>query len=191
VTITKASGLGSIGSVTDNGDGTYSATVTAPATTGVGAFVATLDGNPVDGGTGTQTQATVHFVAQPTITDFSPHSGAVHSTVTLTGTNLANVTHVRLNGTTADFSFVSTTELTFTVPAGATSGTITVSDNAGVTGSSTVTFTVDTQPTITSFTPGSGPVSTVVTITGTNLGGTVGVQIGSIITVPSTSPTHT
>lgn len=42
VTITKQSGTGTIGSVTDNSDGTYTATVTAPATTGSGVFVATL-----------------------------------------------------------------------------------------------------------------------------------------------------
>ncbi|HEY2354191.1 MAG TPA: invasin domain 3-containing protein, partial [Gaiellaceae bacterium] len=61
VTITKLSGTGSIGSVTDNGDGTYTATVTAPTATGSGVFVATLDGNPVKNGTGSQTQATVTY----------------------------------------------------------------------------------------------------------------------------------
>ena len=47
VTITKQSGTGTIGSVTDNGNGTYTATVTAPTSTGSGVFVATLGGSPV------------------------------------------------------------------------------------------------------------------------------------------------
>ena len=41
--ITGSSGTGSIGAVTDNLDGTYTATVTAPTATGSGVFVATLD----------------------------------------------------------------------------------------------------------------------------------------------------
>ena len=47
VTITRSSGTGSIGAVTDNLDGTYTATVTAPTATGSGVFVATLNADPV------------------------------------------------------------------------------------------------------------------------------------------------
>ena len=46
VTITQLSGTGTIGPVVDNGDGTYTATVTAPTTTGSGVFVATLERRP-------------------------------------------------------------------------------------------------------------------------------------------------
>ena len=46
VTIVQDSGTGSIGSVTDNGDGTYTATVTSPNLTGSGVFKATLNGDP-------------------------------------------------------------------------------------------------------------------------------------------------
>ena len=184
VTITKSSGSGSIGPVTDNGDGTYTATITAPASPGIGVFSATVGGDPVKSGTGSQTLATIHFFPQPTITDFTPHSGGIHATVILTGTNLTGITHVRLNGTSAAFSVISDTELTFTVPDGATSGTLTVA-NPGATATSTGSFTVASQPTITSLDFTSGPVGTVVTIAGTNLTGTVGVMIGSIVTVPT------
>lgn len=105
--------------------------------------------------------------------------------MTVTGTNFTGATHVRLNGTSVAFAVVSDTELTFTVPAGATSGTITVVNPASSI-TSTGTFTVDSQPTITSISSGSGPVGTTVTITGTNLIRTVGVRIGSVITVPVT-----
>src|SRR5262249_33301177 len=55
VVISQQSGTGTIGSTTDNFDGTYTATVTAPASPGSGVFVATLGGNPVKSGTGSQT----------------------------------------------------------------------------------------------------------------------------------------
>ena len=44
VVITRSSGTGTIGSVTDHGGGTYTATVTAPTTAGAGTFEATLGG---------------------------------------------------------------------------------------------------------------------------------------------------
>src|SRR5208283_4789891 len=63
VAITKSSGTGSIGSVTDNSNGTYTATITAPTTTGSGVFVATLGGSPVQSSTGSQTQSTITYIA--------------------------------------------------------------------------------------------------------------------------------
>jgi hypothetical protein len=63
VTITKSSGTGTISSVTDNGNGTYTATVTAPTSTGSGVFVATIGGSAVQSGGGSQTQATVTYIA--------------------------------------------------------------------------------------------------------------------------------
>ncbi len=65
VTIQQISGTGTVGAVTDHGNGTYTATVTSPTLTGSGVFVATLGGNPVKSGTGSQTQATVTYVAGP------------------------------------------------------------------------------------------------------------------------------
>ena len=65
VTITRSSGTGSIGAVTDNLDGTYTATVTAPTATGSGVFVATLNANPVRSAGADQTQATVSYHAGP------------------------------------------------------------------------------------------------------------------------------
>jgi hypothetical protein len=120
--------------------------------------------------------------APPTITRLSPTGGGVHATVTVTGTNLSGATSVRLNGTSVAFNVVSATTLTFTVPAAAATGTVSVTTPGGI-ATSAGTFTVASLPTITSFTPGSGPPGTPVTITGTNLGGTIGVTIGHVITV--------
>ena len=63
VAITKSSGTGSIGSVTDNGNGTYSATVTSPRVAGSGAFAATIAGATVKSGTDAQTEVTVAYTA--------------------------------------------------------------------------------------------------------------------------------
>ena len=72
VTITQLAGTGTIGTVVDNGDGSYSALVTAPTATGSGVFVATLNGDPVQNGTASQTQATVtygpgHWPSSPSV----------------------------------------------------------------------------------------------------------------------------
>jgi hypothetical protein len=56
------------------------------------------------------------------------------------------------------------------VPAGATSGPIAVTTSGG-TGTSAGSFTVVAAPVVTSFTPTSGPVGTVVTVSGTGFTG--------------------
>ena len=75
------------------------------------------------------------------ITGFSPTSGAVNSSVTITGTNLVFATNVTFNGTSAPFTIDSTAQITATVPAGATSGLIWV-QTLGGTAASASTFTV-------------------------------------------------
>ncbi len=95
----------------------------------------------------------------PTVTTFTPSSGGLHATVTVTGTNFTGATHVRLNGTDAPFSVASATKITFTVPTGATSGTIAVTTPGG-TATSAGSFTITPPPSITSLSPTSGPVGT-------------------------------
>jgi len=122
--------------------------------------------------------------APPAISGFSPGSAGAHATVTVTGTSFTGTTSVTLNGTSVPFSVTSNTRLTFTVPAGAASGAITVVTPAG-SATSTGTLTIVPPPTITSISPGSGPIGTSVTVAGTNLQDAVGVEIGSIVTVPT------
>ena len=114
--------------------------------------------------------------AEPTIASFTPTSGLIGTTVTITGTNLTNGT-VKFNGTTATVTAATATSITCTVPVGTTSGILAVTTTTGTATSSapfTVTTAVAGTPTITSFTPGSGLIGATVTITGTNLtGGTV------------------
>ena len=62
----------------------------------------------------------------PSVTAITPASGNVGSTVTLTGVGLAGVTAVSFNGAAAQFSVTSASQISATVPAGATSGPVTV-----------------------------------------------------------------
>ena len=103
----------------------------------------------------------------PTLTSFSPTSGPVGALVTVNGTGFSGVTRVTFNGTSATFTPVSATQLTATVPSGASSGRIAVTTASG-TGTSTASFTVTSitpaRLTITGFSPTSGRVGTQVTI---------------------------
>jgi hypothetical protein len=53
-------------------------------------------------------------------------SGSVGTSVVILGTNLTGATSVTFNGTAAAFTVVSSSEITATVPAGATSGRVQV-----------------------------------------------------------------
>ncbi len=111
--------------------------------------------------------------AAPKVTTFTPLQGAAATSVTISGTNLSNVTDVSFNGTPSlSVSGVTATSVTATVPAGATTGKITVSDAAGETSTTTGVFTVIAVPTISSFSPGSGKTGALVTINGTGFTGT-------------------
>jgi hypothetical protein len=112
----------------------------------------------------------------PTITNVSPSHGVVGAAVTITGTGFTGTSAVKFNGTTATYHVDSATQITTTVPSGATSGAITVATPGG-TATSPSPFTVDASPTptITGFSPSHGPVGTTVVITGTHFIGTTAV----------------
>jgi hypothetical protein len=109
--------------------------------------------------------------ASHTITSFSPTSGTIGTSVTITGTNFSTTPAnniVEFNGTSATVSASTATTITTSVPVGATTGPVSITIGCNTVTSST-NFTISSVlPTITSFTPSSGPISTVVTITGTN-----------------------
>jgi hypothetical protein len=71
----------------------------------------------------------------------SPTSGDVGASIEILGTDLTGATSVTFNGAAAAFTVVSGTEITATVPAGATSGTVEVVTPGG-TLSSNVPFRV-------------------------------------------------
>ncbi len=78
---------------------------------------------------------------KPVILRFSPTSAKVGAKVTISGSSFVGTTKVAFNGTPATFTVKSTNTVTTTVPSGATSGKITVT-NAGGSAISNATFTV-------------------------------------------------
>jgi len=70
--------------------------------------------------------------AAPTITGLNPSSGNPGTVVTITGTNLSEASSVRFNVTTAsEFTVNSPSQIVATVPAGATTGRVSVTTPAG------------------------------------------------------------
>jgi hypothetical protein len=119
----------------------------------------------------------------PTITSFAPDGGrAPGGTVTIQGTNFTGATEVRFNtAPSTRFFVVSAITINADVPAGATTGPISVTTPAGTATSATV-FTVADPPVVTGFTPTSGPVGTTVTINGQNFTGTRAVFFPGFVT---------
>jgi uncharacterized protein YjbI with pentapeptide repeats len=116
----------------------------------------------------------------PTINNFSPTAGPAGTAVTITGANFTGATAVRFNGTNANFTLTSATQINTTVPTGATSGPISIITPAGtVTSSASFTVTSQPVPTISGFSPTSGPIGAGVTITGANFTGTTAVRFNS------------
>jgi|GEM_PF-786209 len=73
----------------------------------------------------------------PTILYFSPLSGQVGASVSVYGRDFMGVTEVSFNGTIANFTIVSPTEISTTVPIGATTGLIRVTNPSGTAQSAT------------------------------------------------------
>jgi uncharacterized delta-60 repeat protein len=104
----------------------------------------------------------------PTITSFTPTSGAAGSSVDIVGLHFTGASMVAFQGPinnpgagTTSFTLNSDTELHATVPPGAIAGPISVTTNCGGTGSSSAPFTPttgDTTPPQTTIT--SGPSAT-------------------------------
>jgi hypothetical protein len=125
-----------------------SAKVSIVSGTQLKATVPNGDGTPgtisVMDAQGTGTSSTV-FTPTFAITGFSPTSGPVGTVVTINGVGFTSSSVVKFHGATATaVTFVSANELQATVPSGATSGTITVTNTAAPVGTvtSATSFTV-------------------------------------------------
>lgn len=111
----------------------------------------------------------------PTISSFSPGSGGVGTMVTITGTNFVSPSNVRFNGVDASFTTNSTTEIIATVPAGATTGPITVITSQGNTATSSSSFIVPTPLIVSGHVVdgGNNPISDVTITLSKNFQGTI------------------
>jgi len=116
---------------------------------------------------------------QVSIVDFTPESGPVGTAVAINGTGFSTTPSqntVKFHGVTAVVSSATNNQLQVTVPATATTGSISVtSPNGSATSSGAFTVTSSNGvPTITSFSPASGLANAAVNLAGTNFDTTLG-----------------
>ena len=119
----------------------------------------------------------------PTITSFTPTSGPGGMTVTITGNNFFSSSSVKFNSLNAAFTVNNNGSITATVPASATTGTISVTNGIG-TGTSAGSFTVTQKPDLTiaktasaSSVPTSSPVTYTLSVANTANGPTHDVTV--------------
>jgi uncharacterized repeat protein (TIGR03803 family) len=103
--------------------------------------------------------------------------GKVSKAIEFLGQGFTGTTAVSFNGKPASFTVGSATYLTATIPAGATTGPVTVTTPSGVL-TSNRKFRV--TPQLTSFAPSTGPVSTIVTLTGVSLKQATKITFGGV-----------
>ena len=136
----------------------------------------------------------------PSISSINPTSGTTGTLVTVSGVNFGtdlSTTDVFFNGSEAVVNTVTSTEITATVPSGASTGAVSITIS-GTTATGPIFTFDDTTPNINSINPTSGPKATVVTITGVNFGSDIsttqvrfnGVS-GTVVTVSETEITAT
>lgn len=124
--------------------GTQATTVTRSGST---YLIATVPAGALTGAvtvtTGKTTLTSLQsFKVTPTLTTFDPPSGAVGTLITITGTAFTQATKVAFAGRSAAFTVNSDTQITATVPTGATTGKISVTTKGG-SASSATSFTVN------------------------------------------------
>ncbi|MGO9085676.1 MAG: choice-of-anchor tandem repeat GloVer-containing protein [Candidatus Sulfotelmatobacter sp.] len=105
---------------------------------------------------------------------FILNSGAVGQTAEILGQGFTGTTAVSFNGTPAVFKVQSDTYLTATVPVGATTGSLTLTEPSG-TLKSNQEFRV--TPQIKSFSPTGGPVGTTIVIIGESFTQAMGAEL--------------
>ena len=142
-------------------------TVTVPP----GAFTGPITLQTTNGSVSSVT----NFFLPASITSFSPTNSPPGTTVTIQGQNLLGATAVLFNGLPANFVDPTTnTVIQATVPAGVTTGPISVVTPAGTAVNTNLVFYA--LPVITSFNPTHGFPGSSVSILGTNFYGVTAVQ---------------
>ena len=121
--------------------------------------------------------------APPTISSFTPTLGPTGTSIAIVGTNFGGVTDVKIGTISAAFTANSDTLISAVVPQLAVTGKLSVTTPGGTvttTTAFTVTLAPPIAPTIATFTPTSGPVGTLVTLTGTDFGKSVSVLFNGL-----------
>src|SRR5204862_3736762 len=129
---------------------------------------------------GAVASAGTSFTVTPGITSLSPNSGAIGTSVTITGTSCGatqGTSTAKFNGTTATPTSWSATSIVVPVPNGATTGNVVVT--VGGVASNGLAFTVVPTATLALLAPTSGAGSASGRDTGTNFGATQGSSSGT------------
>ncbi|WP_214072397.1 IPT/TIG domain-containing protein [Mucilaginibacter sp. dw_454] len=131
---------------------------------------------------GTNTSSGFVYTEPPNITSFLPLTASAGQTITINGANFTNVTGVKIGGIAASsFTIISDTEITAIVGNAANGSVVVTNANgSGTLAGFTYQNNGGTALSITSFTPKSGGIGTVVTITGSHFTGTTAVYFGQI-----------
>jgi hypothetical protein len=126
----------------------------------------------------------------PSVFGFSPLGGKIGDEVLVTGARLDSPTQVTIGGAVASVVSSAFGSLRATVPAGAVTGPIAVSNSFG-TGTSSGDFFVGESPEVASFSPDSGRVGQEVVIHGNHLATTAEVRFGGTGSADILSKTDT
>ena len=128
----------------------------------------------------------------PTLTSFAPTSDPVGASVTLGGSGFTDATAVSFNGTAAAFTVNSDTQITATVPSGATSGSICVTTPGG-TATSATSFTVippSSDDTLSALTVSAGSLSPAFAAGTLSYADSVANSVESITVSPTTNDSN-
>jgi hypothetical protein len=184
-TVTGSTNTEVLWTIREQGGGSISTNgmYTAPLSSGDYTVVAAAAADPRK-----LASATVHVTtaSKPTVSGFSPGSGAPGTNITVQGTNFTGATSVSFGATPALYSVSNATQVLATVPGGVCSSpaeqcSVPISVvNLGGVGASSGNFTVlpgggALPPSISGFAPSSGIPAQMVTIAGANFVGTTSV----------------
>jgi uncharacterized repeat protein (TIGR01451 family) len=128
-----------------------------------------------------------YFYGAPVVNNFTPTHGLPGTNVTLIGTNFLAATAVKFNGTTAPLpvNVVNNGQINTTVPAGATTGPISVLGPAGVF-TTAGSFTLDSSDLAVTVTDSPDPV-----MIGSNLVYTITIANNGAFSIPNVMLTNT
>lgn len=127
----------------------------------------------------------------PQVVSVSPTSVLPGGRVTLTGSSLDRVSQVRVNNVAFPIATQSAAALAVDVPAGATSGTLTLVDSDGTARPQSQQLVVVAPMTLGSFSPASVITGQTLTVNGTNLDRATGVAFAGGATAPIATRTGT
>jgi YD repeat-containing protein len=168
ITGTNFGAVQGTGKVTFNG---AAASITSWSNTSIRATVPVLvsSGNVVvTSGDGTASNGVSFTIPAPSIGNISPDSARPGTSVTISGTNFGSLPgSLTFNGTAASPITWTNIQIVTPIPAGATTGPVIVTQGGT---SNSPAFTVIPPPNIRGIAPTSGPVNTMVTISGSGFG---------------------